>query len=158
MLLLAAEFPGAVLVFSTLRKSLTEKEKRILKRVANRGRRYWKADRPYNPVLVLTGNELFADDNPRRAWEEMGGVHASHARAWGDRPELVALADDTQQIYLEMKSWHQWLDERERRKVKTRVLKAENSDKAQQEGLRSEQRIRASFPVEMRQVSRRRDN
>jgi hypothetical protein len=152
MLLLAAEFPGAVLVFSTLRKSLTSKEKRILKRVAHRGRRYWKADRPYNPVLVLTGNELFADGNPRQVWEEMGGVHASHARSWGDRSELVALADDTEQIYLEMKSWHLWLEERERRKVKSRMSKGGGGE-AQEVG--GEQSIGVSFPVGMRQVSRR---
>ena len=38
---------------------LTKTEKKLLRPFVNRCRRYWKAERPYNPVLILTGNELF---------------------------------------------------------------------------------------------------
>ena len=52
---LGAEFPGAILVFATLRKNLSSIEKRMLSRVAKRGRGYSEHNRNYNPVLVLTG-------------------------------------------------------------------------------------------------------
>jgi len=112
MISLAKEFPGAVLVFATLRKSLTGQEKQILRPVVNRGRRYWKAEHPYNPVLILTGNELFADREPRQVWKELGGAFAAHSHSWGDQRELVSLADATQQIYLDMEPWHKWLEDR----------------------------------------------
>ncbi len=118
MLALTEEFPGAVLVFATLRRDLPPKEKKLLRPLVNRGRRYWKANRPYNPILILTGNELLTDHKPRRVWEKLGGRHASHARNWGDLRDLVSLADATQQIYLGMQPWRTWLEEkRKRRKV-----------------------------------------
>lgn len=40
---LATEFPGATLVFATLRKELTKAEKTLLRPLVNRGRKYWKA-------------------------------------------------------------------------------------------------------------------
>jgi hypothetical protein len=51
---LAKTFPGAILVFCTLRKSLTQQEVARIKRIATKGRKYWKAERPINPVLILT--------------------------------------------------------------------------------------------------------
>jgi hypothetical protein len=64
---LSKAFPGAVLVFATLRKELSIEEKKLLYRLVNRGRKYWKADRPYNPVLILTGSELFAESRPEHS-------------------------------------------------------------------------------------------
>ncbi|HMG72806.1 MAG TPA: hypothetical protein VK582_04840 [Pyrinomonadaceae bacterium] len=55
---IAKTFPGAVLVFSTLRKSLTPKEVASLTRITKAGRKRWKTERPINPVLILTGTEL----------------------------------------------------------------------------------------------------
>jgi len=150
MLLLASEFPGAVLVFATLRKSLTDREQRLLRRVANRGRRYWKADQPYNPVLVLTGNELLTDQKPRRVWEELGGTHAAHARRFGDARELVALADDTQQIYLGMKPWYQWLDER----MPSRRRRASKSPPRPATSQQRGESMTVSFPVSLRMTKR----
>jgi hypothetical protein len=109
-------FPGAVMVFATLRKSLTAKEQRLLRPLVNRGRKYWKSGRPYNPVLILTGNELLADRGPRHEWEKLGDEFKRHARSWGDQRELVSLADATQQIYLGMQPWHSWLNERYKRR------------------------------------------
>jgi len=112
---LTTQFPGALLVFATLNTSLTERERKLLIPLVSRGRRYWKTDRPYNPVLVLTGNELLTDKNPRRQWEKLGGDFVRHSRAWGDQRELVSLSDATQQIYLGMQPWHMWLRERHER-------------------------------------------
>jgi hypothetical protein len=129
MVFLADQFPGAFLVFATLRKSLTEKEKRLLRSVVNRGQRYWKAERPFNAVLILTGTELFSDLGPPNCWEEAGGKHASFAEEYNSQRDLFHLCDITQQLYLDMKPWYQWLEDywrkhRHRRKL---VVKPETT-------------------------------
>ena len=110
---LAKSFPGAVLAFSTLRKSLTPKETTEIARIAKRGRKYWKTDHPINPVLVLTGTELFHWHGPPSCWDEPVRKRFDHARG------LLALCDATQQLYLNMPSWHvewekKWQDRRRR--------------------------------------------
>ena len=92
-------FPGAILVFATLNKSLSEKEKIILRRVVNRSRKYRKNNRPFNPVLILTGKELFLES----LWD-------SHLDKWGPARDLFELCDLTQQLHLDVDSWDQWLD------------------------------------------------
>jgi hypothetical protein len=119
---LSTVFPGAVMVFATLRKSLKPKEQRLLRPLVNRGRKYWKTGRPYNPVLILTGNELLADKGPRHQWEELGGEFKRHSRTWGDERELVSLADATQQIYLGMQPWHTWLEQRYKRRSRAKIV------------------------------------
>ena len=111
MLILADNFPGAFLVFATLRKTLEPREKRLIARIANRGRRYWKAERPYNPVLVLTGNELLADWHPDSAWRDLGGKHAQLAQQVYRSGGLLPISDATQQLYLDLQPWHEWLRE-----------------------------------------------
>ncbi|MFQ5903429.1 MAG: hypothetical protein ACE5JO_07045, partial [Candidatus Binatia bacterium] len=114
---LADQFPGAVLVFATLRDSLSKKEKKLLRPIVNRGRRYWKAERPFNPVLILTGIELFSDLGPPECWKDAGGVHADFGKRFWVR-DLLELCDNTQQLYLDMNPWHEWLRERwERRRI-----------------------------------------
>ena len=104
-------FPGAVLVFATLKKSLSQKEKTFLRSVVNRSRKYRQNDRPFNPVLILTGTELFSELHLAQSWQEAGGIRAGFVQ---DNilglTDLLELCDLTQQIYLDMDSWHQWLD------------------------------------------------
>ena len=107
---LGEAFPGAVLVFATLKESLSNDEKAILCRLVNRCREYWKNERPVNPVLILTGTELFAEFDLVQAWEDAGSFRATYAKSIGTR-DLLELCDITQQVYLGMNSWHQWLDE-----------------------------------------------
>lgn len=92
-------FPGAILVFATLKKSLKQKEKTILRRVVNRSRKHRKNNRPFNPVLILTGKELFLES----LWD-------SHLDEWGPARDLFELCDLTQQLYLDVDSWDQWLN------------------------------------------------
>jgi len=113
--LLAQEFPGAVLVFASLKDGLSEKEKRLLRPLVNQGRRYWRDERPFNPVLILTGTELFARDDPPRCW----GQKSKYIEPV---MPLLRLCDLTQQRYLDMKPWHDWLEERwEKRRSKRRT-------------------------------------
>ena len=111
---IAKTFPGAVLVFSTLRKSLTSKEVTAISRLAKAGRKYWKADHPLNPVLILTGTELLHWQKPPYCWDE--ATKKKFERYHG----LLSLCDATQQIYLGLPSWHvdwqkQWEEKRRRR-------------------------------------------
>lgn len=116
---LSKNFPGAVLVFSTLRKSLTSKEISNIARVAKAGRKYWKADHPLNPVLVLTGTELLNWQGPPYCWDE--SVQKKFDRVQG----LLGLCNATQQLYLKLPSWHsdwqkKW-EERRRRQVEKNI-------------------------------------
>ena len=97
---IAEAFPGAVLVFSTLRKELTEFEIKKISSIAKRGRKYWKSERPLNPVLILTGTELLNFRRAPHCWDDelkqrFGRVHG-----------LMDLCNATQQIYLKLPSWH----------------------------------------------------
>ena len=60
MKVLAKEFPGSVIVFSTLNSTLTQKEKRLIRPIVRQGRKYWKEGKTSNPVLILTSTELFS--------------------------------------------------------------------------------------------------
>jgi len=102
---LAKQFPGAVLVFATLRKEMKPEEIAAITRLAKFGRRYWKSDRPLNPVLILTGTELLNWLRPPGCWTEEIQKRFRHL------PGLLGLCDATQQLYLGLPSWQQeWHD------------------------------------------------
>jgi hypothetical protein len=124
---LSDNFPGAVLVFATFRKEFTKNEKLLLSRVVNRGRKYWKAEHPLNPVLILTSAELFARWSPPMCWKDLGEKHSHFADVYHGWIDLLKLCDATQQLYLDMKPWYQWLEERweKRRKKRTEPSKQE---------------------------------
>ncbi|MBL1140406.1 MAG: hypothetical protein HND53_00045 [Proteobacteria bacterium] len=118
MRVLAKEFPGAVLVFSTLRMDLTTTEKRMLKPLVNSGRRYWKAEKTYNPVIVLTGNELFSSHGIPYCWKDKEGKAGEIAESNFYPRGLSDIADVTQQIYLDMKPYHEWREEQWKKRQK----------------------------------------
>ena len=97
---LGEAFPGAVLVFATLKECVSQLERDVLKPLVIRSRMHWKAGRPFNPVMVLTGKELFLES----VWD-------SHLKDTMWQEDLLELCDDTQRINLGMVSRHQWLDE-----------------------------------------------
>ena len=86
-------FPGAILVFATLKESLNQKEKTILRHVVNRSRKYQETRRPFNPVLILTGKELF-----------LQSLQDSHLDDWGPEKDLEELCNFTQQLNLDIES------------------------------------------------------
>ena len=110
MTTLGAEFPGAILVFATLRSALSAREKRMLRQVANRGRRYSVVHPNHNPVLVLTGIELFTNYRPPKSWENAGGRFADFALDHAEYLGILRLCDCTQQLHLDMDSYDEWLD------------------------------------------------
>jgi hypothetical protein len=116
---LAKAFPGAVLVFSTLRKGLTDFEIKKIAGIARRGRKYWKSERPLNPVLVLTGTELLSFSGAPYCWDET--LKERFRRSYG----LMNLCDATQQIYLKLPSWHtDWHEKWEKRRKRLQATAA----------------------------------
>jgi hypothetical protein len=108
---LAKAFPGAVLIFSTLRKSLSKKEITEIRHITQAGRKYWKPERPINPVLILTGNELLKSPGPPYCWDDSTKKKFEHLFG------LLSLCDATQQIYLGIPSWEtQWHEQWERKR------------------------------------------
>lgn len=117
---LAKSFPGAIIAFSTLRKTLTADEIKSITKIAKKGRKLWKSGRPINPVLILTGTELLSFQGPPYCWEDSVKNKFDHIRG------LLSVCDATQQIYLKLPSWEkEWYDKREEQHKK-RQEKAKN--------------------------------
>ena len=105
MQLVADHFPNAVIVFSTLHDNFSQEEKDILTPFVKRCRAYGKLDRPKNPVLLLTGTELFAGSlfGPPHCWREKGGKFAAYANI--SVTSLLGLCEITQSLYLDLGGW-----------------------------------------------------
>jgi hypothetical protein len=104
---LGEKFPGAFLVFSTLKDNLSDTEKKLVADLALWGRVHLKDGRPHSPVIVLTGIELFARWNIREAWKVLGGRHARFIEPASVRlGNLWEFAKFTQQLYLDLPNPH----------------------------------------------------
>ncbi len=111
---IAKEFPGAVLVFCTLRTNLTPTEKKALISIAKRGRKMLTSERPINPILILTGNEIFSDFGPPYCWK-----NTPNEKKFEHIYGLLEVANATQQIYLGLPSWEdEWFKKFEERRKK----------------------------------------
>lgn len=122
---LAEAFPGAALVFATMKdgSELSKAEVRRLRTLADWGREYIKdLQRSRAPVIVLTGTELFTGYDLSESWEEKGGRHKELMNVGYMRFEkLGVLAELTQMLYLRMPGYHEdmtrKLAARRRRKI-----------------------------------------
>jgi len=115
---LAKEFPGSVLVLATMREKLTDAEKRMIKPLVNNGRRHWKSEQTYNPVIILTGTELFSNQGIPHCWKDKEGRAGEIEKGNFYSRNLSDIADATQQIYLDMKPYHEWLEEQWQKRQK----------------------------------------
>ena len=98
-------FPGSFLVFAALKPSLHDDEKVLIGALARWGRETLDDGRPRAPVIVLTGNELFAEWRLENTWRDLGGQHAQFVGpAYIRLDNLWNLADATQQLYLDLPS------------------------------------------------------
>lgn len=120
MKVISKEFPGSVIVFSTLNSFLTQREKKLLRPLVKQGRKYWKEGRTNNPVLILTSTELFSHTSLEDTYQERGGQHAKFKRRHFVLHQLRPLCDITQQLYLDMQPWSNWyrkeIEKRQKRK------------------------------------------
>jgi hypothetical protein len=117
MKVLADKFPGAVIAFCTLRETLTEGEKKIIANLARRGRKHFKAERWINPVLILTGIELFNDFEPPYCWKDKGVPYEAFANDWHIRDGIQNLCNATQQMHLGIESYWTWYEQKRRKKL-----------------------------------------
>ncbi|NQU77226.1 hypothetical protein HQ544_00860 [Candidatus Falkowbacteria bacterium] len=111
---IADNFPGAVIAFCTLRSILTDREKKIIAKLARRGRKHFKAEQWMNPVLILTGIELFNDFEPPYCWKGKGASHNAFADNWRVQDGIQELCNVTQQIYLGIESYWTWYSNKHR--------------------------------------------
>ena len=101
---LGKAFPDAVLVFATLKECLSDNEKKILRPMVNNSRKNWKRRIPFNPVLILTGTELFSESSFFNSWKETEDIRAQVAQR-STPINLLELCDLTQHIYLDLNLW-----------------------------------------------------
>ena len=99
---LGKAFPDAVLVFATLKECLSDNEKKILRPIVNNSRKNRKKGIPFNPVLILTGTELFWQSSLSEWQQKMEEKirFIDHPRP--PRSQLLVFCDHTQQVYLNM--------------------------------------------------------
>jgi hypothetical protein len=114
---LAKEFPGAILAFCTLRKTLNASEIKLLKQLTKKGMKYWKTERPITPVLILTGHELFDHFGPPHCWKTLA------VPDWAKRSHtILEFCNATQGIYLGLPNWQEtWRKEFERKRQKKKL-------------------------------------
>lgn len=105
MLFLSKNFPKAILVFSTLNKSLDDNEKKLIKPIVMKQVPKWAKGQPFNPILILTGVELFSDSTPPKCWENKGKKYEKYEKELKKLYDLDLdyLSEITCQIYLGMK-------------------------------------------------------
>ena len=100
---LGEKFPGAFLVFASLKDALSDTEKKLVGELALWGRAVVKDGRSHSPVIVLTGTELFARWDIREAWKTLGGRHRKFIEPARVRlSNLWEFAEITQQLYLDL--------------------------------------------------------
>lgn len=116
---IADNFPGSVIVFCTLRSSLTNPEKKLIAKLARRGRNHYKADQWRNPILILTGIELFSIFGPPSCWENKGDSFKAFVKNWRVREEIQELCEVTQQLHLGIESYWEWYEQKRKKKLKT---------------------------------------
>lgn len=115
---LGESFPGAIIVFACLRDELTEKEKQRLRALAAWGRQR-HVDQTRNPVMILTATELFSQSGAPACWkdsERFGDLELVKELRMDPGPRR--LCDITQQLHLDMISYHEWLDDKRLKKRK----------------------------------------
>ncbi|WP_348262660.1 hypothetical protein P8935_23075 [Telmatobacter sp. DSM 110680] len=108
---LGEKFPGAFLVFATLKDNLSDTEKKLVSDLALWGRGRLNDGKPHSPVIVLTGIELFAPWDIREAWKVHGGRHAGFIGQGSSMRlgDLWNFAEITQHLYLDLPSIHSHL-------------------------------------------------
>ena len=124
-------FPGAALVFATLNNELRESEVKLIRDLAVAERKKRLRGKPNSPVIVLTGTELFSASSLGigYSWKDKGGLYEQLSERSFELSELPALADATQQLYLNLPSYYKWSEvEWERRKKNQVKMKQKEVD------------------------------
>lgn len=134
MKLLGEQFPNAVLVFATLNNELQEAERVLIVELVHHFQR-GHGDRPLNPVMILTGSEVLAEDFDQLI------AYKSQLKPYNRYNDLLAsICEFSVERHLKIENWwqikgHQWQDSVYRRGMiqnimlglKVNVVKRENT-------------------------------
>lgn len=112
-------FPGSVLVFATLYPKLTQTDKDLIRPLAERGRNPMEGDHWRNPVVILTGQELFSESGPPYCWDSIPEA-VDVRRRFQSTGSLLDLADATQQLHLDMEPYGEYIGRWIRNRHQTR--------------------------------------
>jgi hypothetical protein len=123
----ATLFPGAVLCFCTFNETLDKNEIKGLTKLAKLGRKRMQVGKQTNPVLILTARELFAEFKNSDFYSTYGDK-AEYARHVYMRDDMQELCEFTQQLYLGMPSYHEELQERQRKKAAQLASQSQTTD------------------------------
>ncbi len=115
-------FPGSILCFCTLNESFSPNEIRELTRLVNAGRKRLDVGKQTNPVLLLTGRELFGQYRIESPYDIYGDKKEMAERVYM-RNDIQETCDFTQQLYLGIESYYTW---RERKRQKLIARRAAN--------------------------------
>jgi hypothetical protein len=109
---LGEAFPGAILMFCSLKAELSDAEKQLISDFVFEERNKNFMGHAFSPIVVLTGNELFSPGAPN-CWEDKTPYYKTYSHASFNFADLAILADATQQINLGIQSWQSWRDEQQ---------------------------------------------
>jgi hypothetical protein len=116
-------YPGAVLCFCTFNESLEPAEIKGLKKIVEAGREILDVGVSVNPVLILTGRELFGQFH-FGDFSDLYGADAQMARGMFMRGEIRDLCEFTQRLYVGMPSSHEVRQEKMRKRAAKKQAKA----------------------------------
>lgn len=71
MVTLGEQFPDAIFCFATFKTSLDEREKGLIRKVADQTQGYEEDRRQFKPILILTNSELFSNYHGTRGLPEL---------------------------------------------------------------------------------------
>jgi hypothetical protein len=97
-------FPNAYIVLATLRDTFKPEEVRMIKSLAIKGRKCGADLKPRNPIIILTGEQLFENWWPPGKWAKKEDPFAT-IYASASHKDVDSLFDVTQQIYLGLEPW-----------------------------------------------------
>lgn len=116
------KMPGTILVFATLKSVLSDEERNRIGRLAAWGRLPTLSGQTRNPVIVLTGTELYAHHGIEEAWRKTNDKRNKLVKPGYVRVDnLHTLADLTQQAYLQLQPTDKWLFEYRKRRFERRL-------------------------------------
>jgi hypothetical protein len=118
-------FPAAALCFATFREKLTPREIQRFRALANAGREYIRTGHTghqRNPVIILTGKELFGQFKLGDFYGEYGKPEHWVRRVF-EEVDLEALGDFTQQEYLGMKPAYEALQGKYMKKAQKKKVR-----------------------------------
>ena len=97
--IIGEQMPGSVIVIAILRDKFTDTEVKRLENFVVWASRPDGFGHEINPVLLLTGHELFADYGVHGVWEKLGGAYKDRS-GFHNLKSLYDFARSTREIYV----------------------------------------------------------